>query len=108
MTGENKKTLQQFIRDLNWKVELYKNKKFKKPTSLEDTIADMMSDDPFERMVAERNQLLIRIKNIERILSDFDEVDYPTFVLMDKQYTAMTDYLDCLELGMWHMIRNDF
>lgn len=67
--------------------------------TLKNTINDMLSSDYKVRLVAEREQLLIRLKSLENYLSKINP-QTDAFDLAWYQRRAMIDYLDAIEKRM--------
>lgn len=67
-------------------------------TKLEDTIDMMLSEDHFDRLLAEYYQLRIRYQRLEQMLNDYDngnlgfQPDTPIHILKE-QLNIMHDYL---------------
>ena len=59
--------------------------------TLEDTVDDMLSGDYKDRLVAEHNQLSIRIKNLEKMMNESSVSNCPVTLLVD-QLKAMKSY----------------
>ena len=63
--------------------------------TLESTVDDMLSCDYKDRLVAEHNQLSIRIKNLEKMINESMVSNYPSTLLVD-QLKAMKSYMSYL------------
>lgn len=63
--------------------------------TLKETIPGMLSKDPSERLVAEIEQVDIRLYNLERHMEKIGE-DSPEYSLLQEQMTHMTEYLRTL------------
>lgn len=66
-----------------------------KEMTLESTVDDMLSCDYKDRLVAEHNQLSIRIKNLEKMINESMVSNYPSTLLVD-QLKAMKSYMSYL------------
>lgn len=63
--------------------------------TLKETIPGMLSKDPSERLVAEIEQVDIRLYNLECHMEKIGE-DSPEYSLLEAQRNAMTEYLKTL------------
>ena len=67
-------------------------------TRLEDTIDMMLSENHFDRLLAEYHQLRIRCERLEKMIDDYDNgnlgfiPDTPIHILKE-QLNVMSDYL---------------
>lgn len=63
---------------------------------LEDTIQDMLSDDPIDRLKAEYNQLDIRINRLKEVLDEYPEDCNIPYQVLHQQLHCMKEYRNYL------------